>query len=197
MGRPYAARPVRRRMYGFGYAYDTEASEKLRQPKNRPHHHAVPIEKLKRLPELLESPLALVRQGDTIISVLKEKDEKGNTLIVPIEQKGHACYQDAYIESNFIKSMYGKRNIEKFLNQAAREGKILYLEEEKSASCGIVIRETNTKIGADIGKLPLQLRQFQEANSFENSIAQEEQKVNVFSEKSQEAHIANVQPPRL
>lgn len=138
------------------------------------HYHGIELQKLRQLPELLEKPLAIIadrRQSDTLVVVLEERDRKDRQLIVPVKKNGSAFYREKLVKANFILSVYGKQNIGLYLDQAAREGRIVFLDKN---------------ISIRLGGKPLRLRQFLSTDTYINTIRQPEGNVNVLDGKKEE-----------
>lgn len=132
------------------------------------------IQQLKQLPELLENPLAVLsseKKPDTIVAVLDAKDQNGNQLIVPIKRNGHAFYQGKHVEANFVLTAYGKRNIIHYLEKNVANGNVLFMDKKASAN---------------LGKVPLRLRQFLNNSAYMNIIQQTAQNVNIPGKKTGE-----------
>lgn len=138
--------------------------------ENTSHYHNIELRQLKQLPELLSEPVAILSTKDrpgTRTVVLDAQDRQKNQLIVPIRMNGSAFYQKSRVEANFILSVYGKRNIERYIEKAFQENGILFLDKNKS-------------IG--LGRKSLQLRQFLNTNASINNIQQNQESVNDFAE---------------
>lgn len=59
-------------------------------------------------------------------------DYKGNSVMVFVELDTHAQNQDAYINAHIINSIYGRKNVQKLVETARSNGRLLY---EKKARC--------------------------------------------------------------
>ena len=142
--------------------------------QNRSHYHNIELQQLKQLPELLNNPLAILQSKShlgSVIVVLDAKDRQNNLLIVPIRTDGYAFYQRKHVEANFILSVYGKRNVEAYIERSFVENGVLYLDKNKS-------------IG--LGRKSLQLRQFLNTNASINNVQQTQKNVNDLNDISPE-----------
>lgn len=134
------------------------------------HYHNIELQQLKQLPELLREPVAILTTKEhpgTLTVVLDAHDREKNPLIVPIKMNGAIFYRKRRVEANCILSVYGKENINRYMEKASRENGILFLDKNKS-------------IGS--GRKPLHLRQFLNTNASINKIQQPEENVNALDE---------------
>lgn len=108
------------------------------------HHHGLSLEQLKGLPEKLEDPIMIfdapsrrnryneiVDEGRGVVAVLDCFDCDGVPLTAYFSPNGHGQYKTLNIASNFLTSIYGRRNLIGFVNRAAEEDKILYVDPAK------------------------------------------------------------------
>jgi hypothetical protein len=61
---------------------------------------------------------------------LNKLDSEGLPLIVSMRTEGKGVYDDREIETNFITSIYGKENFEKYIANVEDEDKVIYLSKE-------------------------------------------------------------------
>lgn len=145
------------------------------------HYHDIDMRQFRQLPELLADPLVIAAMEDhpnRLIAVLNVQDKQGNPLIVPIEKDGRAFYKDKKVNASFILSVYGKKNIERYLTKA----EIIYIDK---------------KIDTRLGVKPLQLRQFlTTVGAYNNNIPQNDQNVNKNTKKSRKENSQNTQKNR-
>lgn len=140
--------------------------------KSKEHYHGIEVEQVKQLPELLGRPLIVAsaaNQPETIVVVLDGQDKRENQLIVPIRKNGHAFYQGNRVEANFILSVYGKENLACYLEKAAKEKRLLFVEKN---------------ISTNSGRKPLRLRQFLSKGTYENILQHSTEDVNIPAKKS-------------
>ncbi len=138
--------------------------------QNRSHYHNIELRQFKQLPELLSNPVAILQSKShpgSVIVVLNAQDKQNNSLIVPIRTDGHAFYQRKRVEANFILSVYGKRNVEAYIERSFIENGVLFLDKNKS-------------IGS--GRKSLQLRQFLDTNASISNVQQTQKNVNDLNE---------------
>lgn len=127
-----------------------------KDPENA-HYHGLTLEEVKKLPEALETPAIMAESStrrDSIVAVLGYREGSGNPVVVSIVPNGQATYKLEKVDSNFITSMYGKEKSEQFIMRLADQGKLIFVDKEKSE---------------ELALLPLQLRQDHPVPAF-NSI---------------------------
>lgn len=100
------------------------------------HYHGISKDIIKRIPEYLESPVAVMDSLSTatqpgIVVLTEEIDSEGRPIVIAIKPDGQGFY-DVQMDSNFILSMYGRSNFEKFWNDNIKEETFLYINNKKS-----------------------------------------------------------------
>lgn len=98
------------------------------------HWHGLTIEQVKRLPSLLEHPVLLAdspARQDAMLAVLTEVDCDKLPLIVAIKSDGKGNYVLQEIETNFILSVYGKNEFEKYFSERITPDKVIYYNEKQ------------------------------------------------------------------
>ncbi|MGM7927483.1 LPD38 domain-containing protein [Yersinia enterocolitica] len=112
--------------------------------------HAVRIEDMKRLPELISDPVAVMRSAtekDALVSLVEAHDANGNPVIAAIHLNGKGA---GFAEVNKIASVYGKDN--RAALQKQLDNDLLYLDKEKAAkwlhATGLQLPGANTFSGS-------------------------------------------------
>nr|WP_276856406.1 hypothetical protein [Intestinimonas timonensis] len=104
-------------------------------PGDNPSWHGIPEEQIARIPELLEQPAMVLesgtRPGDVVV-VTTELDSEGRPIVLTVHPNGSALVDGQPTPTNFITSMYGRNNFEKFLNAVIRGGGVLYWDKNRS-----------------------------------------------------------------
>lgn len=98
------------------------------------HWHGLSVSQIKRLPQLLEQPVLPCdspSRNDVLLSVLCEVDCDSLPLILAIQPNGHGVYQLESIETNFILSVYGKSNFDKYFSERITPDMVVYFNKEK------------------------------------------------------------------
>ena len=122
---------------------------------SQPHYHGLTIEEIKKLPEELEKPAVIAQslsREDSVIAILGYREEAGLPIIVSVVPDGKATYHLERVNSNFITSVYGKEQIQEYVQRIIDNRQILYINKEKSQ---------------ELALLPLQLRQDHPAPVFD------------------------------
>lgn len=106
------------------------------RPKNEedPHCHGLTIEQVKRLPELLERPVMLCdspAREDVMLSILCEVDRDELPLIAAVRPDGHGHYEMREMETNFILTVYGKDNFQRYFDNLITPDKVIYFNKER------------------------------------------------------------------
>ncbi|ARZ00822.1 hypothetical protein AXW38_07440 [Yersinia ruckeri] len=113
--------------------------------------HSVRLEDMKRLPELISDPLAVMRSAtekDALVSLVEAHDVNGNPVIAAIHLNGKGA---GFAEVNKIASVYGKDN--RAALQKQLDNDLLYLDKEKAAkwlhATGLQLPGANTFSGSN------------------------------------------------
>ena len=107
----------------------------IQQKDLKTHRHGLTVEQIKSLPDKLSVPVMLldsISRKDSMIAVLDDVDLENNPIIVTIRPNGQGLYELETQNSNFITSIYGRENFEKFIQRAIDSDNILYYSKEKS-----------------------------------------------------------------
>ncbi len=86
------------------------------------------------IPGLLQSPTMVLQNNkkkDEILAILNWYDKNKNILIVPIKLNGRGNKDYIEIEANIAKSVYGKKNIENYINKNYTQNDILLFGNKK------------------------------------------------------------------
>lgn len=139
-----------------------------RNGKKHTEQHDIPIEVLHGLPNAIRNPIIICKgkQKGSLVVVTELKDKKEDNIIVPIilNTKGKNTHV------NRIASLYGKKNIQHFLNDLVNSNAILAINKEKA-----------DQLFLDTG---CQLPQSTTIICFDNSIAYSMQNVKTLGELS-------------
>lgn len=106
------------------------------RPKDEydPHRHGLSVAQLKRLPELLETPVMLCdspARTDTMLAVLCDVDCDNLPLIMAIRPNGRGYYEMGEIETNFILAVYGRSNFRQYFDNLITPDRVVYLNEKR------------------------------------------------------------------
>ena len=102
---------------------------------NNSHWHGLSKEQIKKMPELLESPVMIfdsLSRNDSIVVCVSDTDEDNLPLVVSVKPNGTGTYELEKIDSNFITSIYGRNNFENYIERIVNQDKMLYCNKEKS-----------------------------------------------------------------
>ncbi len=98
----------------------TEAEAKklgLRIGKNI-NYHGLGKDLLVKAIDNMDTPSAVYKKdADNFIIITELTDNNGNEIIVPVKINGKGVYNDVYIDENHITSVYGKKNLQNYLEK--------------------------------------------------------------------------------
>ena len=106
--------------------------------KKNPHFHGIAPDLIKRIPELIQSPVMVFdsiseKNSDSIVMVLDAFDNDKNPLIMSVKPNGQGVYELKHIEANFITSIYGKdRNFAKYIERVTESNSMIFWDKNKS-----------------------------------------------------------------
>ena len=167
--------------------------------KESMNYHGLSVRTVKRLPEQLADPIAVMdslTRDDSVVVLTELKDKENRPVIAAVKMNGRGYLKDIEIEANILTSVYGKDNFERFLERNVEAGTILYWNKEKSQSLsvnpGIQFPDVMASIDSDII--------IRKAKGFVNSFGEKSTKeagniVNRNKEKSQTLAIPGIQFP--
>lgn len=103
--------------------------------------HNLSADIVKRLPALIADPVAVFRSGEKatakgMVVLTEASDKNGDPVLVAV----HLSIKDGGIEFNDVASVYGKRNIGKWLADQVAEKNVLYLDKKKAAGLQVSAR---------------------------------------------------------
>ncbi|MCC8042587.1 MAG: hypothetical protein LIO69_03620, partial [Oscillospiraceae bacterium] len=105
-------------------------------PKNsKMHHHGLTIEQMKSIPEKLIEPVMIfdsISRKDSIIAVLNDVDSDNDPIVVTIQPNGKGTYELHTQDSNFVTSIYGRENFERFIQNTINADSVLFYDKQKS-----------------------------------------------------------------
>lgn len=84
-------------------------------------NHDIPIDLLLKIPEALENPEYILKSktdAESVVLVTSLIDKLNNPVVVAIKKDGNGRFNNIEIKSNFITSIYGRKNFDKFINSS-------------------------------------------------------------------------------
>lgn len=99
--------------------------------------HGLTPDQVKSLGGILSDPAMVLdsaQRNDAIVFVSDQTDADGLPIVAAIRPNGGGVYEMTSQPTNFLLSMYGRENFDKFIESAARDGRILYVNKIKSQS---------------------------------------------------------------
>ena len=104
------------------------------KPKNKKGHtHGLDVEQIKRLDQLIASPLMVMdslTKNNSILVVTSEIDSDGLPIMVSVTPNGKGRYELEEVDSNFITSVYGRNNFPEFFKRVVESDNLLYCSKK-------------------------------------------------------------------
>lgn len=100
-------------------------------------YHGLTVDQVKSLGGILSDPAMVLdsaQRNDAVVFVSDQTDADGLPIVAAIRPNGSGVYELTRQPANFLLSMYGRENFDKFIESAARDGRILYVNKIKSQS---------------------------------------------------------------
>ncbi len=102
---------------------------------DRWHRHGLTVDQVKSLGSILSDPAMVLdsaQRNDAVVFVSDQTDADGLPIVAVIRPNGSGVYEMTRQPANFLLSMYGRENFGKFVQSAAQDGRILYINKIKS-----------------------------------------------------------------
>lgn len=146
---------------------EAEAREKGLPIGSDDNYHGLGKDLLIKSIDNMDSPSEIYKKDNEHYVIIAElKDDAGDSIIIPVKIDGKGNYNDVYIDENQIQSVYGKKNLEKYL--ARNNFEKVYTKK------GIALNEGN---------------QFPNiSNSFDSNISKNGNDVNIELTKEQQEY---------
>ena len=96
------------------------------------NYHDLGKETFLMIPKLLEHPVLVLQQdSENILVVLNRLDKNGDRIICPIKINGIGLYNEISIDSNIVKSVYGKKDLQSYIRRNFTRNDVLYGNNKK------------------------------------------------------------------
>lgn len=138
-----------------------------KSPTNK-RYHGLTVDMVKRLPELLENPVMMLRSltdEDSVVIVTAERDSDNLPVIIAVKPNGVGRYNRVDVVTNFAVSMYGRSNFGSFIDRTIKADGVLYVNKKRTRS---LFARSGLKMPQALNK----------DGFFSDSIAQQEDVVN-------------------
>jgi 2-polyprenyl-3-methyl-5-hydroxy-6-metoxy-1,4-benzoquinol methylase len=99
------------------------------------NYHDLGEEILKQLPDQLKKPLFIVQSNKNeaeIISVIALKNKENKQIIVPVAYSQKGNLNGAEIDVNLVKTIFGMKGFEYWLNEAIKDNRLLYINNKET-----------------------------------------------------------------
>lgn len=98
------------------------------------HYHGLGKETFLKIPSLLQSPIMVFKNHnakDEIIAVVNAIDKNKKPVILPIKINATGSINHIIVDVNLVKSIYGKNNLQNYIDKNVREEDMLLIENKK------------------------------------------------------------------
>ena len=99
------------------------------------NYHGLNVDVVKKLPELLSDPVMIMdslTRDDSIVVVTQTVDKENRPVIGAIKLGGKGYLNSIEIDANILSSAYGRESFQSFIERNIAQGKVLYVDKEKS-----------------------------------------------------------------
>lgn len=97
--------------------YTKQEAENLGLSTKNINYHGLGKDLLIKAIDNLDNPQAIYKTSENNYLIVTEfKDNNGKEIIVPIQINGKGRYNDVFIDENQIKSVYGRNNLDNYIN---------------------------------------------------------------------------------
>lgn len=98
--------------------YTLQEAENLGLPTKNVNYHGLGKDLLIKAIDNLDSPQAIYKTSENNYLVVTEfKDNNGKEIVIPIQINGNGRYNNVFIDENQIKSVYGRNNLDNYINK--------------------------------------------------------------------------------
>ena len=99
------------------------------------NYHGLTPDIIVQIPEAIKRPLIIMQSQnkehpEDIIAVVELKDKDNKPIIIPFSPNKKGNFNDIEIDINLTKTIYGKDNFDRFINRAAQENRILFINSK-------------------------------------------------------------------
>ena len=145
--------------------------------------HNVSEKVVSELPSLIKDPIAVLNyRGNDLLAILKATDKDGNILITAIKPDGTGTYNNIEIDSNFIKSLYGKDSVVRYLDKVIDDKNVVYsnVGNSKVDIAKEIMKYQQVSDYMKKGSITPELQSLDRNTSFENNLPKNSEEVNFF-----------------
>lgn len=98
--------------------YTLQEAENLGLPTKNVNYHGLGKDLLIKAIDNLDSPQAIYKTSENNYLVVTEfKDNNGKEIVIPIQINSNGRYNNVFIDENQIKSVYGRNNLDNYINK--------------------------------------------------------------------------------
>lgn len=101
------------------------------------HYHGLGKKTFLQIPALLQKPILVFKNhyaNNEIIAVVNAIDNNKNLVIVPIKMDAIGSQNHIMIDVNLVKSIYGKNNLQNYIDKNVKDEDVLLIQNKKIRS---------------------------------------------------------------
>lgn len=105
----------------------------IKEKNEQKHTHGLTLEQIYKFPELIRNPAAIIKsqiKDNICILLLNEVDEDKLPLMAFIKKDEKGNYEFNRIDTNLVKSIYGKNCVEELLTIAKNNKNLLFIDTD-------------------------------------------------------------------
>lgn len=98
------------------------------------HYHDLGLERIKKLPFLLEDPQYVFQsstRSDSIVIVTKMRDNKDRIIIISIKKNGSGNLKGKIVNCHVVTSVYGRNNDYQYIKNNIQSENLIYYKNNK------------------------------------------------------------------
>lgn len=98
------------------------------------HYHGLGKDVFMNIPKLLQTPIMVFKNhkaSNEIIAIVNAVDKNKKPVIVPIKMDATGSKNHIVVDVNLVKSIYGKNNLQSYIDNNVKEEDILLIENKK------------------------------------------------------------------
>lgn len=170
-------------------------------------YHGLSVEFIKELPYHIENPAMIFdspKDDKSVVCLFNVVDDEKLPVIMSIRANGKGAYELEEVETNFITSVYGKRNFGRYFENVVNHNELIFVDKEKSQSLertsqlqllrycpstgfDSIIKPARCAVNRERGIKLEKIRQLAEVHRLENADRNQEPQssplvINIFSE---------------
>jgi hypothetical protein len=130
---------------------EAEARELGLPTGDKYNYHGLGKDLLIKSVDSMDNPLEIYKQdNDHYLIITDVKNNEGNNVIVPVKIDGKGTYNDIYIDENQILSVYGRKNLQSYLERNKFE--LVYKKDGTTLNPGVQFPDISNSVDDSISE---------------------------------------------